>query len=101
MAYVRDTVEAFGGSPNMHKALVEGILKDLRRVRNANSITDTEHRTTEQDVSDTVKAVLERTNDNTGSSKMSWQTTICWGWTNTPTRSTRWYTSLGTIKQAG
>jgi hypothetical protein len=58
MAYVRDTVEAFGGSPNMHKALVEGILKDLGRVRNANSITDTEHRTTEQDVSDTVKAVL-------------------------------------------
>ena len=53
-----DTVEAFGGSPGMHKGLVEGILKDPGRVRNANSITDSERRAAEQEVSDTVKAAL-------------------------------------------
>jgi hypothetical protein len=42
----------------MHKRLIEGILKDPGRVRNVNSITDPEHRATEQKVSDTVKAAL-------------------------------------------
>jgi hypothetical protein len=51
-------VEAFGGSPGVHKGLVEGILKDPGRVRNVNSITDAERRATEQEVSDTVKAAL-------------------------------------------
>ncbi len=51
-------MEAFGGSPGMYKALVEGILKDPGRVRNVNSITDAERRATEQEVSDTVKAAL-------------------------------------------
>ena len=55
-----DTVEAFGGSPGMHKRLVEGILKDPERVRNVNSITDTECRAVEQEVSNTVKAALVR-----------------------------------------
>ena len=53
-----DTVEAFGGSPGVHKGLVEGILKDPGRVRNVNSITDAERRAAEQEVSDTVKAAL-------------------------------------------
>ena len=51
-------MEAFGGSPGMHKGLVEGILKDPGRVRNVNSIMDAECRATEQEVSDTVKATL-------------------------------------------
>ena len=51
-------MEAFGGSPGVHKGLVEGIVKDPGRVRNVNSITDAERRATEQEVSDTVKAVL-------------------------------------------
>ncbi len=51
-------MEAFGGSPGVHKGLVEGILKDPGRVRNVNSITDAERRATEQEVSDTVKAAL-------------------------------------------
>ena len=55
---LRNTVEAFGGSPGVHKGLVEGILKDPGRVRNVNSITDAERRATEQEVSDTVKAAL-------------------------------------------
>ena len=53
-----DTVEAFGGSLGMHNGLVEGILKDPGWVRNVNSITDAECRDTDQEVSDTVKAVL-------------------------------------------
>ena len=53
-----DSVEAFGGSPGVHKGLVEGILKDPGRVRNLNSITDAERRAVEQEVSDTVKATL-------------------------------------------
>ncbi len=53
-----DTVEAFGGSPGMHKGLVEGIPKDPGRVRNVNSVTDAERRDAEQEVSDTVKAAL-------------------------------------------
>ena len=53
-----DTVEAFGGSQGVHKGLVEGILKNLGRVRNVNSITDAECRAAEQEVSDTVKAAL-------------------------------------------
>jgi hypothetical protein len=53
-----DTVEAFGGSPSVHKGLVEGTLKDPGRVRNMNSIMDAERRAMEQEVSDTVKAAL-------------------------------------------
>ncbi len=53
-----DTVEAFGGSPGVHKELVEGILKDPGRVRNVNSVTDAERRDVEQEVSNTVKAAL-------------------------------------------
>jgi hypothetical protein len=80
------------------------MLKDPVRVRNVNSITDAERRAAEQEVSNTVKANLssaEQTSDNTGSSKMNWQTTICWGLTNTPTHLTRRYTSLETIRRAG
>ena len=100
-----DTVEAFGGSPGVHNGLVEGILKDPGRVRNVNSITDAECRAAEQEVAVTLSrqrsSSAERTRDNMGNSKMSWQRTIFWGQTNTPTRSARRYTSLGTIKQAG
>ena len=53
-------MEAFGvgGSPGVHKELVEGILTNPRRVRNVNSVTDAERRATEQEVSDTVKAAF-------------------------------------------
>jgi hypothetical protein len=53
-----DTVEAFGGSPGMHKGLIEGIHKDPGRVKNVNSITDMECWGAEQEVSDTGKAAL-------------------------------------------
>ena len=52
------TVEAFGGSPGVHKGLVEGILKDPGWVKNVNSVTDAERRGAEQEVSNTVKAAL-------------------------------------------
>ena len=100
-----DTVEAFGGSPGVHNGLVEGILKDPGRVRNVNSITDAECRAAEQEVAVTLSrqrsSSAERTSNDMGNSKMSWQRTIFWGQTNTPTRLTRRYASLGTIKQAG
>jgi hypothetical protein len=53
-----DTVEAFGGSPEIHKGLVKGILALPGQVSNPNNITEDEQNKAEEEVADTVKAVL-------------------------------------------
>ncbi len=53
-----DTVEAFGGSPGMHKGITDGMLKDPNRVADVNRPTNEERRKAEEDRSEVVKAAL-------------------------------------------
>jgi len=53
-----DTVEAFGGSPGIHRGLVEGLLNEPGRVANPSNITAAERRAAQEDTNESVKAVL-------------------------------------------
>jgi hypothetical protein len=53
-----DTVEAFGGSPGIHKGLVDGLLKEPGRVTNPTNITADERKATEEEANESVKAAL-------------------------------------------
>jgi len=53
-----DTVEAFGGSPGIHRGLVEGLLNEPGRVANPGNITAAERRAAEEETSESVKAAL-------------------------------------------
>jgi hypothetical protein len=53
-----DTVEAFGGSPGVHKGLVEGLIRMPRRVADPNNVTEDELAATEAEVSEAVKGAL-------------------------------------------
>jgi hypothetical protein len=51
-------VEAFGGSPGIHKGLVDRLLKELGRVANPANITANERKATEEEANESVKAAL-------------------------------------------
>ena len=53
-----DTVVAFGGSPGIHRGLVEGLLNEPGRVANPGNITAAERRAGEEETSESVKAAL-------------------------------------------
>jgi hypothetical protein len=53
-----DTVEAFGGSPGLHRGLVEGVLRTPGKVRDVNNITEGEDIAAEEEVAEAVKAAL-------------------------------------------
>jgi hypothetical protein len=53
-----DMVEAFGGSPGVHKGLVEGLLLDVSQVWDANNVTRTERVQNEQGAFKAVKAAI-------------------------------------------
>ena len=53
-----DTVEAFRGSPGLHKGLVKGLLATPGRVASPSSITATEVAVAKEEVADRVKAAL-------------------------------------------
>ncbi len=53
-----DTVEAFGGSPEIHKGLVDRLLKEPGRVADRANITANERRATEEETNESVKAAL-------------------------------------------
>jgi hypothetical protein len=53
-----DTVEAFDGSPGIHKGLVDGIVKDPGRVANPANITANERKVAEEEANKLVKAAL-------------------------------------------
>ncbi len=53
-----DMVEAFGGSPGIHKGLVKGILELPGQVSNPNNINQDKQTKTEEEVVDVVKAAL-------------------------------------------
>ncbi len=50
-----DTVEAFRGSPGVHKGLVEGLIRMSRRVADPNNMTEDEFAAVEAEVSEAVK----------------------------------------------
>jgi hypothetical protein len=53
-----DTVEAFSGSPGIHKGLVDGLLKEPGRVANPANITANKRKATEGEAIESVKAAL-------------------------------------------
>ncbi len=53
-----DTVEAFGGSPGIHKGLVDGLNKESGQVANLANITANERKATEEESNESVKAAL-------------------------------------------
>jgi hypothetical protein len=53
-----DTVEAFNGSPGMHKGLISRLLKSPGRVRDSDKVTAKEFKAAEDEVTKVVKAVL-------------------------------------------
>ncbi len=53
-----DTVEAFGGSPGIHKGLVDGLLKEPGQVADPANITANERRAAEEETNKLVKAAL-------------------------------------------
>jgi hypothetical protein len=53
-----DMVEAFGGSPEIHKGLVDGLLKEPRQVANLANITANERKAAEEEANESVKAAL-------------------------------------------
>ncbi len=53
-----DTVEAFGGSPGIHKGLVDGLLKEPGQVANLANITANERKAAEEEANELVKAAL-------------------------------------------
>ncbi len=55
---LRDTVEAFGGLPGVHKGLVEGLIKMHGWVADPNNMTEDELTDVEAEASEAVKAAL-------------------------------------------
>jgi hypothetical protein len=53
-----ETVEAFGGSPGVHKGLVDGLLSDMTQVNNVRNPTNQEIAKAENDSCKAVKATL-------------------------------------------
>ncbi len=53
-----DTVEAFGGSPGIHKGLVDKLLKEPGQVANPANITANERKAAEEEANESVKAAL-------------------------------------------
>jgi hypothetical protein len=53
-----DTVEAFGGSPGVHKGMIEALLKDPLQVANVGNPTMIEKKKAEEEASESVKAAL-------------------------------------------
>ncbi len=53
-----DTVEAFGGSPGIHRGLVEGLLNEPGRVANPGYVTAAERRAAEEEANESVKVAL-------------------------------------------
>ncbi len=53
-----DTVEAFGGSPGIHRGLVEGLLNEPGRVVNPGYVMAAERRAAEEEANESVKAAL-------------------------------------------
>ncbi len=53
-----NTVEAFGGSPGIHKGLVDRLLKEPGRVANPANITANERKAAEEEADELVKAAL-------------------------------------------
>ncbi len=53
-----DTAEAFGGSPGIHKGMIESLLKDSTRVANVGNPTPTKRKKAEEDAAELVKAAL-------------------------------------------
>jgi hypothetical protein len=53
-----DTVEAFGGSPGIHKGMIVGLLKESTRVANVRNPTPTKRKKAEEDAAESVKAAL-------------------------------------------
>ncbi len=53
-----DTVEAFGGSPGVHKGMIDPLLKDASRVANVGSPTPDEMKKVKEDAIESVKTAL-------------------------------------------
>ncbi len=53
-----DTVEVFGGSPGVHKGLVNALLKDPSRVNDVHNTTPKEHAETKETACKAVKAAM-------------------------------------------
>ena len=53
-----DTVEAFGGSPGVHKGLANALLATPGRVGDPNNVTTAELQATEEETIEVVKAAL-------------------------------------------
>ncbi len=53
-----DRVEAFGGSPGIHKGLVDGLLRQPGQVSDKDNITDNERKSAKEEANESVKAVL-------------------------------------------
>jgi hypothetical protein len=53
-----NTVEAFGGSPGIHKGLVKGVLATPGKVEDPNHVTSDEMAAAEEEVAEVVKAAL-------------------------------------------
>ena len=51
-------MEAFGGSPGIHRGLVEGLLNEPGRVANPGNITAAERRVVEEEANESVKVAL-------------------------------------------
>ena len=53
-----DTVEAFGGSPGLHKGMIEALAKDATRFANAGAPTEDEITKMENEANKAVKTAL-------------------------------------------
>jgi hypothetical protein len=53
-----DTVEAFGGSPGIHKGMIDALLKAAAQVSNVGSPTTAKRKKAEEDATEAVKAAL-------------------------------------------
>ncbi len=53
-----NTMEAFGGSPGVHRGLVQSVLNQPGRVDDPSNITEKERREAEEEVAESVKAAL-------------------------------------------
>ncbi len=53
-----DTVEAFGGSPGVHRGLVDTMLSDPNYVRDVNNVTEAKRAAAEETAAEAVKAVM-------------------------------------------
>ncbi len=87
-----DTVEAFGGSPGLHKEMMEALAKDTTMFANAGAPTEDEITKMENEANKAVKMALliSRANkQHTDDSKTSLPTAICWVRISTPTPTRR------------